>query len=457
MVSSVVVVGHINPDNDSISSAVGYAYLRNVLEERAVAENPDYKPLTFEPVRLGPMPPESTWVLESNSFPIPRVINNIYARVSDVMTANPISITNDKALIDAGRILRQKNLRSLVVTDKEGAYYGLITTRMIAERYISATDILADDGSNSMAVAADLIASLGQKVHDITERDVLVLDKDGLLREAIEDLMNSSLREAVVLDDESRCIGIVTRTDVTKPAKRKVVLVDHNETSQAVAGIEDAEVLAIIDHHRIGDVTTSSPIQFVNLPVGSSATIVAMEYAKNNVEMPLGIAKVLLSAIMTDTVILKSPTTTQIDKDQVEILAKIAKVDAMEFGLEVFKCRVGDGDVAVDKLVGVDAKEFHIGESKVLIAQHETVDLSGVMAREDEIRKHMQSLKEANGYEFVLLMITDITAEGSQFVCEGNRRIVNRVFNIDCTGVGGTWMPGILSRKKQVAARILGG
>ena len=101
-------------------------------------------------------------------------------------------------------------------------------------------------------------------------------------------------------------------------------------------------------------------------------------------------------------------------------------------------------------------QEFQIGDSTVLIAQHETVDLESVLTREAEIRDHMRALKEAHGYEFVLLMITDILAEGSQFFCEGNRRVVNRVFGINCTGEGGTWMPGILSRKKQVAARILG-
>ncbi|MDR2716252.1 MAG: putative manganese-dependent inorganic diphosphatase [Coriobacteriaceae bacterium] len=456
MTRSVVVVGHQNPDNDSICSAVAYAYLRNEVEGRRQVADPAYRPFAFEPARLGPLPPESVWVLESNGFSPPKTISHVYARVLDVMTPDPISITKGAALIDAGQTLRRNNLRSLVVTDEEGRYYGLITTRMIAERYIAATDVLAEDGSNSMAVAADLVASLAQKVCDITETDVLVLDKEGLLKEAVEDLMASSLREAVVLDDDQRCIGIVTRSDITTRPRRKVALVDHNETSQAVRGIEDAEVMAVIDHHRIGDVSTANPIHFVNLPVGSTATIVSMEFERNGVDMPARIAKVLLSAVLTDTVICKSPTTTQTDKDQVARLAAIAQVDPDEFALEVFACRSGGGDDPVDKLVGMDAKEFQIGDATVLIAQHETVDLAAVMAREGEIRAYMRTVLDEHGYEFVLFMVTDIMAEGSQFICEGNRRIVNRVFNINCTGVGGTWMPGILSRKKQVAPRILG-
>lgn len=453
MTVPIIVVGHRNPDNDSICSAVAYAHLKNELAKRMGDEG---EAREYVPARLGPLPPESAWILEKYGLSAPGVLGHVYARVADVMTPDPISVEHNATIMEAGQLLRQHNVRALVVTNDDGTYRGLITTRMIAERYIAATDALREGGSSSMAVAADLIASLEQKVSDITETDVLVLDKEGLLREAVEDLMASELREAVVLDDDGFAIGIVTRSDVAVRPKRKVVLVDHNEMSQAAHGLEEAEVIEIIDHHRIADVSTANPIQFLNLPVGSTATIITMEYRRYGVEIPRSIAAVLLSAIMTDTVILKSPTTTPIDHEQVAYLAEIVGVDAVEFGLSVFKCRGGEADVAVDRLVGADAKEFQLGDSPVLIAQHETVDLAAVLEREDEIRAYMRQQLDARGYEFVLLMVTDIVAEGSQFLCEGNRRIVNRVFGIDCSGDGGTWMPGILSRKKQVAARILG-
>ena len=454
MPAPIIVVGHKNPDNDSISAAVGYAHLKNELARRDAVEGEPAA--VYRPARLGPMPPESAWILEKNGIPAPDIIAHVHARVSDVMTPDPISIAHDATLLEAGRLLRQHNVRALVVTSDDGTYRGLITTRMIAERYIAATDALQDGSANEMAVAGDLIASLGQKVNDIIETDVLVLDKEGLLKEAVEDLMASELREAVVLDDDGFAIGIVTRSDVAVRPKRKVVLVDHNETRQAANGIEEADVVEIVDHHRIADVMTANPIKFLNLPVGSTATIVTMEYRRHGVEMPPAIASVLLSAIMTDTVILKSPTATYVDREQVEYLAEIAGVDPTEFGLSVFRCRGGEDGMSVAKLVGADAKEFQIGDATVLIAQHETVDLPAVMKREAEIREHMSRLQKDHGYEFVLLMVTDIMAEGSQFLCEGNRRIVNRVFGIQCTGEGGTWMPGVLSRKKQVAAKILG-
>ena len=319
MSAPIIVVGHKNPDNDAISAAVGYAYLKNELARRS--QDPEEASRVYRPVRLGPLPPETAWILERNGIPAPDIIANVYARVSDVMTPDPISIGHDATLLEAGRLLRQHNVRALVVTNDDGTYRGLITTRMIAERYITATDALEEGGSNEMAVASDLIASLGQRVEDITETDVLVLSKDGLLKEAVEDLMASALREAVVLDDEGRAIGIVTRSDVTVRPKRKVVLVDHNEIRQAVNGIEEAEVVEIVDHHRIADVMTANLIKFLNLPVGSTATIVAMEFRRHDVELPPAIASVLLSAIMTDTVILKSPTATPTDHEQVAYLA----------------------------------------------------------------------------------------------------------------------------------------
>jgi len=452
MAAPILVIGHKNPDNDAICAAVGYAYLKNQLAAREAREGEPVP--VFLPARLGPMPPETAHVLEDNGIDVPRVIHNLYARVSDVMTENPICIGHTATLLEAGRLLRSRNVRALIVTDDDGRYMGLVTTRMIAERYISSTDVL-ESGASQMAVASDLIASLDQRVEEILETDVLQLDKDDRLDEAVEDLMATPLREAVVLDADGFPIGIVTRSDVTVHPHRKVILVDHNEKRQAANGIEQAEVLEIIDHHRIADVMTANPIQFINLPVGSSATIVALEFERHGVEVPPAIARVLLSAIMTDTVILKSPTATAIDEVQAQRLAKIGGVEVVPFGMDVFQCRGGDDDMPIADLVGADAKEFAIGDVTVLIAQHETVDLAGVMRREQEIRSYMRELLEAHGYEFVLLMVTDIIAEGSQLVCEGNRRIVNRAFGIECTGQGGTWMPGVLSRKKQVAARIL--
>ena len=453
MSSPIIVIGHRNPDNDAISSAVGYAYLKNELARRAAQERGE-ELQEYLPARLGPLPPETAQILERNGIEPPLLVSHVHSRVSDVMTRDPFSIDRNATLMEAGRLLRHHNVRALVVVDGEGTYCGLITTRMIAERYISAIDLL-DSGASQMAVASDLISSLDQRVQDITETDVLQLEEDNLLRDAVGDLMRSALREAVVVDQENHAIGIVTRSDVAVRPKRRVILVDHNERRQAAVGIEEADVVEIVDHHRIADISTANPIRFLNLPVGSTATIVAMEFENHGVEVPISIARVLLSAIMTDTVLLKSPTTTWTDHQVADRLGAIIGQTPIEFGMEVFRLRGSDSEMPVEKLVSADSKEFSLAEGVCLIAQHETVDLPTVMQREQEIRTYMRRQQQDHGYEFVLFMATDILAEGSQFICEGNRRIINKAFDINCTGEGGTWMPGIISRKKQVAPRVL--
>lgn len=446
-----IIVGHRNPDNDAISSAVAYAYFKNEMAKRNNEVYPSGELVRYVPARLGPLPPETQWVLERNGIEPPMVISHVYPRVSDVMTRNPFFINENAHLLEAGRLLHRHNVRSLVVVDDEGKYKGLVTTRMIAERYIEA----ADTQDDNLAVANDLIASLSEKVAEIYEPEVLILDKNQLLKEATEDLMAHSLREAVVLDDDGVCIGIVTRSDVAKQPKRKVVLVDHNESRQAAPGIEKADVVEIIDHHRIGDINTSHPIRFLNFPVGSTATIITQQFRVNNVPIPKEIGEVLLSAILTDTVVLKSPTARPIDHEQVRYLSEeVIGCDYTEFGLQVFQCRGDDANMPVDRLVGADAKEFQVGDINLLIAQHETVALKALLDREDEIRAYMRKLIDEKGYEFVLVMLTDILAEGTQFVVEGNHRHVDKSFGIDTTQ-GSVWMPGILSRKKQVASRIL--
>ena len=191
------------------------------------------------------------------------------------------------------------------------------------------------------------------------------------------------------------------------------------------------------------------------MPVGSTCAIVAREFGIEGVEMPKAIAAVLLGAMLTDTVIMKSPTTTNFDRDIIAKTAEFVGVDPVEYGMSIFKCRSNPAELPVEKIVNADAKEFELSNgNKVYIGQFETVDLQAVLGREAEIREAIKALVAEKGYQFVLFFATDILAEGSQFICEGDTEFVNKVFGIDVTGKS-VWMPGVLSRKKQVAAPIL--
>lgn len=454
MATPVLIVGHKHPDNDSIAGAVCYAYLKNQLMKRELEKNPDAEELVYQPACLGPLPDESRAIIEEFGLEAPVQIDNVSARVRDVMTSPVITVPASAKLLEAGRLLSKHNVRALVVTDAEGKYDGLITSRLISERYIAAMDEESHQSPDQVqAVAEDLVSSLTQEVSSLTDHDVLVVEPDDLLKDITDDLLASTLREAVVLGSDGTAVGIITRSDVAVRPQRKVILVDHNERAQAVDGLDEAEVLEIVDHHRIGDVSTANPIRFLNFPWGSTATIITAQFRQEGIEIPKGIAALLLSAIMTDTVILKSPTATDVDREQVEYLAGIVGEDPTEFGLRVFRCRRGDADMAVEKLVCADSKEFQLASGTILIAQRETVNLQGVMDREEEIREFLRKLQEENSYQFVLLLVTDIFAEGSNFLVEGDRSIVDKVFGIDSSA--SVWMPGVMSRKKQVAAPLL--
>ncbi len=233
----------------------------------------------------------------------------------------------------------------------------------------------------------------------------------------------------------------------------KVVLVDHNELGQAVDGLADAEVVGILDHHRIGDVTTANPIPVFVMPWGSSATVATWLMRLHDIEIPNDIAHVLLSAILTDTIIQKSPTSTPTDDDQIAYLEGITGKERVAFGQDLFRCRGREDELRIKDYVEADSKEFTVAGKTVLIAQHETVDFEAAMAREEEARDHMRHLIAQHDYDFVLLMVTDILEEGTNFLVEGNHAVVDQVFGIDSSSA--VWMPGILSRKKQVAAPLL--
>lgn len=235
--------------------------------------------------------------------------------------------------------------------------------------------------------------------------------------------------------------------------KQQVILTDHNESSQTVDGIENAEIVGVVDHHRIGDVTTANPVFFVALPWGSTCTIVTYLFKAYGVEMSDAQAECLLSAMMTDTVMLKSPTTTDVDRTFAAELGERLGVDPVEFGKAVFKSR-GAGDFTPEQMVSRDIKCFEIGGQQVYIGQYETVDGAAALEQLDGIREAMEAYRTEKGGDALVLLVTDILEEGSQVLICGDD-------TIPCKGLGienkpeGVWMPGVLSRKKQVAAPLI--
>ncbi|WP_293835635.1 manganese-dependent inorganic pyrophosphatase [uncultured Parolsenella sp.] len=236
-------------------------------------------------------------------------------------------------------------------------------------------------------------------------------------------------------------------------AGQLVVLTDHNESSQSVEGLKDATVLGVVDHHRIGDFETAAPLHYIALPWGSSCTIVAKLFEVLDQELTDVQAKLLLSAMMTDTLMLKSPTTTDVDRAIAAKLGEQLGVDPVKFGMEVFLSRPS-GSFTAAEMVGNDIKMFEVAGQKLLIGQYETVDKSRALGMIDEIREAMRAYQADKGAEGIVLCLTDIMEEGSQVLFEGETAVAQKGLGI-ADEHDGVWMPGVLSRKKQVAAPIL--
>ena len=249
-----------------------------------------------------------------------------------------------------------------------------------------------------------------------------------------------------------------TLIDAIEPAAegaepQLVILTDHNEPGQSAAGLENATIFGVVDHHRFGDFTTAAPLHIVALPWGSSCSIVAKLFEVMGVEPTDTQAKLLLSAMMTDTLMLKSPTATAVDAAIAAKLGEQLGVDPVKFGMEVFLTRPS-GSFAAGQMVGNDIKMFEVAGTKLLIGQYETVDKSRALGMIPEIREAMRAYQAEKAADGIVLCITDIMEEGSQVLLEGDTATAQKGLQIEDVAEG-VWMPGVLSRKKQVAAPIL--
>jgi manganese-dependent inorganic pyrophosphatase len=289
---------------------------------------------------------------------------------------------------------------------------------------------------------------------EVMSKDPLTISPDDLLTDITQQVMEIHYRAAVAVDDKRTPIGIVTRTDLLNPEPRKVLLVDHSEIGQSVPGVEKAQVVEILDHHHIGDIETSTPIAATFDPVGSTATLIVERYRAGGLEPEEPTAKMLLAAVLSDTVILNSPTTTDRDKEVVKYLEELLGIDAEKFGMQMFEASSDVSELSAKQIVERDAKEYGLSTGeKISISQIETVG-PGLLSRKDELISELGKRCEENGYLLAALMVTDITKGGTELLCAGECALVERAFDkkakdsvID--------LPGVMSRKKQVAPKLL--
>lgn len=286
-------------------------------------------------------------------------------------------------------------------------------------------------------------------------KNVFCFDENDTVNNFVDFANKTKFTNYPIINKENECLGLLRLADLADKNKKKVILVDHNSKEQTVDGIDEAEILEIVDHHNIGSIGTQNPITFRNMPVGSSNTIIYEMYKENKVEIPKDIAGLMLSGIISDTLLLMSPTTTDYDRTAVKDLAKIADVNYSSYGLEMFKAGSSLEGMSKTDVLYNDFKKFSANDRKFGIGQIFTMDIDEIKKEIDEYVKLIDEICKNEEYATICLFVTDIINNGSYMIYNTNSKdIVSSAFNIkdveECT-----YLPGVVSRKKQILPNLL--
>ncbi|MGA2013344.1 MAG: putative manganese-dependent inorganic diphosphatase [Solirubrobacteraceae bacterium] len=288
----------------------------------------------------------------------------------------------------------------------------------------------------------------------LMEKDPLTVTPDYLLDDMSEQIKESHYGAAVALDAENRPVGLVTRSDLVAPARRRLMLVDHAEQAQSAVGIGDAEILEILDHHHIGSIETRIPVTATFDPVGSTATLVVERFRQAGMEPSRSTAGMLLGAVLSDTVILNSATTTQRDHAVVEYLERVLAIDARELGREMFEATADVSGLSAEEILTRDAKRYEIrGGQEICIAQVEVVG-DALSDRKAELLEALRHEREDHGLALYALMVTDVVTKGTDMLVAGDVAAVARSFGVEHTD-SSIALPGVMSRKKEVAPKLM--
>ena len=288
----------------------------------------------------------------------------------------------------------------------------------------------------------------------LMEKDPLTVNTDFLVDDISEQIKESHYGAAVAVDADNRPVGLVTRSDLVAPARRRVVLVDHAEQAQSAVGIDEAEIVEILDHHHIGSIETRIPVTATFDPVGSTATLVVERFRQAGMEPSRPTALMLLGAVLSDTVILNSATTTRRDHAVVEYLERVLAVDGAALGREMFEATSDVSGLSAEEIVTRDAKRYQVrGGQEICIAQVEVVG-DGLMERADELLEALRREREDRDLALYALMVTDVMDKGTEMLVAGDVAAVARSFGVEASD-SVIDLPGVMSRKKEVAPKLM--
>jgi len=440
-VKPIFVIGHKNPDLDSIAAAISYKVYKQSCDEGL-----------YVAAAAGELNDEAQYVLKYLDVEPPFILKNVGTKAEDLLDEkDDLYFTTDMSLTEIGNLMRQNSLKTVPVLNEQKKFLGLVTIGDLAMIFL---DKLGSGHQidKSPEILKDI---LELKVSNIMKtRDLILFEKDETVEEIKKSMLSTRFRNYPVVDGQNRYLGMISRYDLLEMKRKRVILVDHNERKQAVDGVEEAEILEIIDHHRVGDLQTMSPIYFHNEPVGSTCTLVAEKYLENEIYCSRSMAALMLAGILSDTMLFKSPTTTAKDHRIASRLQEISGYDPMEWGKKILENAGHLENLSDEEAISTDLKEYVSGTTTFAISQVETIDKERFARRRGSLIKTMQDICEQKAYAFMCLMVTDIMEEGTELIIAGDKSSLAEMAFGEAAVNNSIFLKGVMSRKKQVVPVI---
>lgn len=542
MHEKIYVIGHRNPDTDSIASALGYAAFRQALgQENVIA------------AMAGSPNPQTRYILNRLGIAPPLYLADVHPKVRDVIKLNPVTAPSDLPLKAALELFHRHAIRVLPVVDQQQVPQGVVSLLKLSEKYLVAgadrrrgvdgsltslatcleSTLLAGELSEQVEhlhlfIGAMTEESFRRRIEEYDPSSLLILtgDRPSIQQSAIEagvrllvitgglpiqedllalanqrgvvvfstphdtataawlarlstplscfvdqkferigvmesvehlrlKLLHSGEPAVIAVEEDGSIAGVATKSSLLTPLPYALILVDHNELNQAVPGAESVEILAVIDHHKLGNPATNQPITFMVAPVGSTCSLVASLYRERGMEPDKNIAALLLAGIMSDTVILKSPTTTKRDRELVVWLESLSGLDHAAFGRDIFaSCSGFSAHSSLEKAVRADFKQFTAGETSFGVGQVEVVGFDEFQELKEELRTTLRQVKEADKLDLAGLMVTDIYSETTLFLAEGKNELAH-LMGYPQQEPHLYELKGVMSRKKQMVPHLM--
>lgn len=441
--NKVYIIGHVNPDTDAIASAMGYAWL---LQER--------DGLNAIPARSGAINRQTSWVLRTLDLEPPLLFNDASPRFESVMRRLD-TVTPERPLSEAWAILSRTGGVAPVV-NPDGTPYGLITGKSLFS-FLS-----RHMGPHPRYKDMTLAELLDIPCREAAESNIARYTASTRIRDVINRLLRDEVDEFWVLDENNRYLGICRQRDLLDPPRLKIILVDHNEPQQALGSLDEAELVEILDHHRLGNPTTHEPIRFTVDVVGSTSTLVSELTEDAGLSPPPELAGLMLAGLLSDTLIMTSPTTTPRDHAAAERLARWAFVwgtplegESIEsFGKKVLSAGTGLSTRDPMDVVTSDMKKYDTDSIRFAIAQAEVSDLYELNEFLEPLKDALQELKERRSLDFAMLMVTDVVQGDSRLLMVDAPLVLDQLPYRPMAD-GTRMATGVVSRKKQLLPMVL--